>query len=134
MKKIILAFVVSCMAIVSCNKFPSVTIVGKWESTSIDLVSESSTITINPEDGLRMIFEFRSDNSYTQTNINTDKNGNSSEESSSGTYSIDKEKLNLNPNSGSSFSIDYVLDYPNLTFELPVGETGSYMRLNLKKM
>lgn len=134
MKKTIFAFIAACMAFVSCDLLENITggkdkdtIVGTWESTLIELVG-NTTVTITPEE-TTMIFEFKEDGKFVQTNVYYAEDGSEdSRETESGTYKTEGTKLTMTPEGGSDRVADFTLDSDKLILKSPITET-SYMQV-----
>ena len=102
MKKTIFTLIAACMAFVSCDLIDDITggkdkdtIVGTWESTSISLIYDGETVTMGPDE-VKMVWEFKEDGTYVQTNYNYDKDGNESKDPAlNGTYKTEGAKKTL---------------------------------------
>ena len=113
MKKTIFALIAACMAFVSCDLLENITggkdkdtIVGTWESTSISLIYDGETVTMGPDE-VKMVWEFKEDGTYVQTNYNYDKDGNEIKDpAQNGTYKTEGSKLTLNSHEEYDFTID----------------------------
>lgn len=139
MKKTIFSLIAACMAFVSCDLIDDITggkdkdtIVGTWESTSISLIYDGETVTMGPDE-VKMVWEFKEDGTYVQTNYNYDKDGNeSSDPAQNGTYKTEGAKITITQEGKDARTGDYVLKSDVLELTLPVIE-GSVMKITLAR-
>ena len=139
MKKTIFAIIAACMAFVSCDLIDDITggkdkdtIVGTWESTSISLIYDGETVTMGPDE-VKMVWEFKEDGTYVQTNYNYDKDGNESKDPAlNGTYKTEGAKITITQEGKAARTGDYVLKSDVLELTLPVIE-GSVMKIVLSR-
>lgn len=139
MKKTIFTLIAACMAFVSCDLIDDITggkdkdtIVGTWESTSISLIYDGETVTMGPDE-VKMVWEFKEDGTYVQTNYNYDKDGNESKDpAQNGTYKTEGAKITITQEGKAARTGDYVLKSDVLELTLPVME-GTVMKIVLAR-
>ena len=139
MKKTIFTLIAACMAFVSCDLIGDITggkdkdtIVGTWESTSISLIYDGETVTMGPDE-VKMVWEFKEDGTYVQTNYNYDKDGNEIKDpAQNGTYKTEGAKITITQEGKDARTGDYVLKSDVLELTLPVTE-GSVMKITLAR-
>lgn len=139
MKKTIFTLIAACMAFVSCDLLENITggkdkdtIVGTWESTSISLIYDGETVTMGPDE-VKMVWEFKEDGTYVQTNYNYDKDGNESKDPAlNGTYKTEGAKITITQEGKEARTGDYVLKSDVLELTLPVIE-GTVMKVVLAR-
>lgn len=139
MKKTIFTLIAACMAFVSCDLIDDITggkdkdtIVGTWESTSISLIYDGETVTMGPDE-VKMVWEFKEDGTYVQTNYNYDKDGNEIKDpAQNGTYKTEGAKITISQEGKDARTGDYVLKSDVLELTLPVIE-GSVMKITLAR-